>query len=138
MSASVHVAAGTIIGSFLSNPIIGFFAGLGSHLILDLIPHKELFTVKRELWAVLILSLVLLPLAWVWGKFVPVFMAGLGAVLPDVEILCWKWNKLSKEKLLFPTHTSLLPQRESKRGFIFVLQIFIICASLGLFISGVV
>src|SRR3989344_9572997 len=41
MFLTVHAAAGVIVGIQTGNPIIGFFAGLASHFILDMVPHGD-------------------------------------------------------------------------------------------------
>lgn len=41
MFITVHAAAGALIGTQISNPIIAFIVGFISHLLLDIIPHGD-------------------------------------------------------------------------------------------------
>lgn len=102
MNLLVHTTAGVIVAQYTRNPLLGFFYGLISHLILDLIPHgdsamykkyknKEISVKKAAAKTVLdaIISIVLaviffnvnLPSSdWILS------WAIIGAVIPDVLI----------------------------------------------------
>ncbi len=41
MYLSVHTTAGLLIAGTTQNPILGFVAGLASHVVLDLVPHGD-------------------------------------------------------------------------------------------------
>lgn len=41
MTLTTHAALGALIGSLVGNPFIGFFLGLVSHFLVDIIPHGD-------------------------------------------------------------------------------------------------
>ncbi len=41
MTLTTHAAIGSAIGSLVGNPVLGFFLGLGSHFLVDMIPHGD-------------------------------------------------------------------------------------------------
>ena len=97
MILSSHVAIGATIGTIVKDPVIGFFAGLVSHHIADLIPHTDigsyggsiynLFKKKKFLLLfiadVLLSLLILVPTLLYFDKNVVIFSL-VGAILPDV------------------------------------------------------
>ncbi len=56
MTATVHILVGAAITKKTSSPFLAFFLGILSHLILDLIPHKNLI-LSRKIAAYLICAL---------------------------------------------------------------------------------
>jgi hypothetical protein len=101
VSVFTHFAAGALAGSFIPNPVAAPFIGLGSHLLLDLIPHKDFEDYRLEivLW---IVSMIVLFVGGVYGA--AVVLAGLFAVLPDLENLLWKIGKIRDDQKIFPGH----------------------------------
>lgn len=41
MTMTTHVAVGATIGLAMHNPVLGFALGLGSHFLLDMLPHGD-------------------------------------------------------------------------------------------------
>ncbi len=41
MTLTTHVSVGMAVGTIVGNPVAGFFVGLASHHICDLIPHSD-------------------------------------------------------------------------------------------------
>lgn len=41
MTLTTHAAIGAALGSLIGNPLIGFFLGLTSHFLVDMIPHGD-------------------------------------------------------------------------------------------------
>lgn len=41
MTLTTHAAIGAALGSLIGNPLLGFFLGLGSHFLVDMIPHGD-------------------------------------------------------------------------------------------------
>ncbi len=41
MTITTHATVGAAIGFHIGNPILGFFLGLASHFLLDMIPHGD-------------------------------------------------------------------------------------------------
>lgn len=96
-----HVATGIAIGLSTPDPASSFLLGLGSHAVLDSIPHidvGQMFrpgienreTTPRTLWEWVfivldfVLSVSLLGICWYIGRGQPSIIAGaFGAFLPD-------------------------------------------------------
>lgn len=47
MTITTHTAIGAVIGFSLGNPLVGFFIGLGSHFLVDMIPHGDTNLAKK-------------------------------------------------------------------------------------------
>lgn len=120
MNLTVHAAAGAIVAQYTKNPILGFFYGLLSHIILDMIPHgdsamyvkyknKELSARKAAAKTIIdaILALILsviffnLPLA---SSNLVLSMAIIGAVIPDVFIGLFELSQPRTPKWLKVIH----------------------------------
>ena len=101
MSVFTHFAAGALAGALIPNPFAAPFLGLGSHLLLDVIPHKDFEDYRLEIALWLAAMAVLL----IGGAYtLAVLLAGLFAVLPDLENLLWKLGKLRDDQKIFPGH----------------------------------
>ena len=101
MSVFTHFAAGALAGSLIPNPIAAPFLGLGSHLLLDMIPHKDFEDYRLEivLWVVAMIVL------FVGGAYsAAIVLCGLFAVLPDLENLLHKTGKIRRDQMIFPGH----------------------------------
>jgi hypothetical protein len=101
VSVFTHFAAGALAGSLIPNPIAAPFLGLGSHLLLDMIPHKDFEDYRLEiaLWIVAMIAL------FAGGAYtLAILLAGLFAVLPDLENLLWKLGRITDEQKIFPGH----------------------------------
>ncbi len=101
MSVFTHFAAGALAGSLIPNPLAAPFIGLGSHLLLDMIPHKDFEDHRIEivLWVVAMIALFAGG-AYSWA----IVLAGLFAVLPDLENLLQKTGAIRRDQMIFPGH----------------------------------
>ena len=101
MTVFTHFAAGALAGSFLPNPIAAPFVGLGSHLLLDMIPHRDFedYRVEIVLW---IVSMIILFAGGAYGA--AIVLCGLFAVIPDLENLLWKTGAIRDDQKIFPGH----------------------------------
>lgn len=101
MSVFTHFAAGALAGALIPNPIAAPFIGLGSHLLLDMIPHRDFedYRVEIVLWIVAMIIL------FAGGAHsAAIVLCGLFAVLPDLENLLWKTGKIDNDQKIFPGH----------------------------------
>lgn len=99
MYSPVHATAGLLIAQFMPNPVAAFLAGVGSHYLLDAIPHGDtgvgdwlrgghakrrivtVETVDLGLAAIVTLALVAgHPSSW-WLKLVA---GAIGGIVPDL------------------------------------------------------
>ena len=99
MMAWVHAAVGAALGSRIDDKPGAVAGGVASHLICDLLPHRD-YEMPVELP---LLSCALAFIAWRHGARSPQMAGALGAILPDIE------NGLERlgavNGTLFPTHT---------------------------------
>ncbi|MDD3642696.1 MAG: hypothetical protein PHQ19_04440 [Candidatus Krumholzibacteria bacterium] len=121
MCVFTHFAAGALAGSFLPVPVAAPLLGLGSHLLLDVIPHRDFEDYRIE---ILLWLAAMAALGVMGGMTLPIALAGLFAVLPDLENLLWKLGRLRDDQKIFPGHRPgwLRHGRETGRSSI-VLQI---------------
>ena len=101
VSVFTQFAAGAVAGALIPNPIAAPFIGLGSHLLLDMIPHRDFedYRVEIVLWIVAMIIL------FAGGAHsAAIVLCGLFAVLPDLENLLWKTGKIDNDQKIFPGH----------------------------------
>lgn len=116
MMASVHAAVGAAIGRLVGHRGAAFGAGVVSHLLCDLMPHRDL-TPKVE---ASLLALVLGAIALRRGIDSPEMAGAAGAVAPDLENAAHVVGAIPFERMVFPSHqgdhshgpkmTSIAPQ----------------------------
>lgn len=100
MIAAVHALVGAVIGRVARHKPGALAGGIASHLICDLLPHKDFhFKVEAPLLAV-----VLGFLALKFGIKSNEFVGACGAVAPDAENAASVLNIIPKEAMRFPTH----------------------------------
>ena len=98
MNLSTHLAVGAAVGYATKNPILGFFAGVLSHHLIDQIPHSDggslnisvdNFTKDKRIIAIVATDFILLVVvAYLLlshvGVYWPMILGGFGGVLPDL------------------------------------------------------
>jgi hypothetical protein len=96
-----HACVNAAAGRLFSKPVAAFAAGVVSHAILDLVPHKDVSAHKAEgLLVLIMLGLI----GTSCGLKSPAFWCAMGGVLPDVEqVLPWTDPKRGRHRW-FPTH----------------------------------
>ncbi len=112
MCIFTHFAAGALAGAATGNPWAALAAGLASHALLDLFPHYDFEDWRREVLIGLAPLLLLLLTPYASAAAV---IGGLAGCLPDLENLLQKLGRLERRRMIFPTHTGLLPHG-SRRG----------------------
>ncbi len=111
MTITTHAAIGAAIGSTVANPILGFFLGVASHFLIDMIPHgdnnlADLYRIhkkKRKLAVAYVTVDGILAMYMVMAVFLvrtdgthQAFAAAVaGSILPDLlvglsDVLRWK------------------------------------------------
>ena len=113
MSVFTHFAAGALAGSLIPIPIVAPFVGLGSHLLLDMIPHKDFEDYRLEivLWVAAMIVLFAGG-AYSWA----IVLCGLFAVLPDLENLLHKTGAIRRDQMIFPGHRKGLLRHGRETG----------------------
>jgi hypothetical protein len=100
MICAVHATVGAAIGKLIGRHKGGFAAGVATHLICDLLPHKD-FDPKVE---APLLAVTMGLLAWRFGIKSPEFIGAAGAVAPDLENAASRVGLLRADQMRFPTH----------------------------------
>lgn len=99
MMAWVHAAVGAALGARAENQAQAVAGGIASHLICDLLPHKD-YEMPVEL-PLLAATLGFLAVRHGWRS--REFAGAVGAILPDIENGLERLGAL--DGTLFPTHT---------------------------------
>src|SRR5579862_341069 len=99
MMAWVHAAVGAALGGHIGDSHAAVAGGVASHLICDLLPHRD-YEMPVELP---LLSCALAFIAWRHGVRSSQMAGALGTILPDVENGLERLGVVSGT--LFPTHT---------------------------------
>lgn len=129
MCLFTHFAAGALAGGLTGNVYIGAVAGLASHAVLDAIPHYDHPDWRIEL-AGGVASLILLLLLPFGGA--AAIVGGICGMIPDLENLFQKLGWMGRDRMVFPSHTGLVPHgRElGPRTLVWQAAIFVACFAL--------
>jgi hypothetical protein len=100
MICAVHALVGASIGHYVKGRRRSFAAGVATHLLCDLIPHKD-FAPHVE---APLLAVTLAALAAKHGINSPEMWGAIGAVSPDFENAAQVVKLIPPEAMLFPTH----------------------------------
>lgn len=101
MCLFTHVAAGALAGAFAPSPFVAPLFGLGSHIVLDVMPHYDFERMRVEIslavaaFAVLVLG---------GAVSLSIVLGALFGILPDLENLFWKLGKIRDDQKVFPGH----------------------------------
>lgn len=96
-----HTGINAAAGRLFRRPAAAFAAGVISHALLDLVPHKDISAHKAE-GALVFIMLGLVGSSCGWRS--PAFWCAMGGVLPDVEqVLPWT-DPAKGRRRYFPTH----------------------------------
>ena len=106
MCLFTHVAAGAVAGALSPTPYVAPLFALGSHILLDIIPHYDIDKMRYEL-----LLAVIAGAAIVVGRALSLkVVLGIAfGLLPDVENLLWKRGLIRDNQKIFPGHGTFLP-----------------------------
>jgi len=101
-----HVAAGAIAGALSPTMYAAPLLGLASHVVLDIIPHRDIDRMRYEL----ILGVLAIAAIALGGALsMKVFLGIAFALVPDVENLLWKLGVIRDDQKVFPGHRKYLP-----------------------------
>jgi hypothetical protein len=101
-----HVAVGAIAGALSPTPYAAPFLGLASHVVLDIIPHRDIERMRYEL---ILAVLAIAAIALGGALSVKVSLGIAFALIPDVENLLWKVGAIRDDQKIFPGHRTFLP-----------------------------
>lgn len=100
MICSVHACVGAALGRLIGRQDGALAAGAASHLIGDLLPHKD-FAPRVE---APLLAVTMGFLLWRFGGRSPEFLGAAGAVAPDIENAASRVGLIKPDAMRFPTH----------------------------------
>jgi hypothetical protein len=100
MICAVHALVGAAVGKRVGKRGGAFACGVATHLLCDLLPHKDL---DPKVEAPL-LAATLGVLAWRCGVNSPEFLGAVGAITPDFENAAAVTGLIPKDAMVFPTH----------------------------------
>ncbi len=127
MCVFTHFAAGAVVGAFAPHPVLVPVFALGSHMVLDMIPHFDFENMLIEI----VFGLIALAGLLLGGVYsLSVILGGIIAAFPDLENLFVKTGKIEKNRRIFPSHSGILPHGR-KAGFLnlsmqFLLSIMVL------------
>jgi hypothetical protein len=99
------MAVGGALGSLVDGRAVPFALGLGSHILLDVIPHYEF----EKIWVEAAIGVVVLGTMIALGHGdTAVFWGALGGIVPDIENLLWRRGILPERWKVFPGHNRRL------------------------------
>lgn len=105
MTGAAHVLLGAAAGHCTGHPVAAFVAGVASHALGDLLPHRDFdLAVEAPLTAAALVAIG----AW-HGLDSPAFAGAIGGVLPDLENAAEKVALIPPEQSRFPTHNGRWP-----------------------------
>ena len=105
MMVSVHAVVGAGVGTAAGRPSTALAAGVVSHLLCDLMPHRDYdITVEAPLALAMFLYLAVR-----YGMRSPQFWGAVGAVLPDAENALVIAGAFPQNRTVFPTHNEDAP-----------------------------
>lgn len=105
MMVCIHAAVGAGVGAIVGRRRAALFAGIASHLICDLFPHRD-YDIKVE---APLAAVMFGYLAKRYGIDSPQFVGAVGAVLPDAENALAVLGVIPRSMMVFPTHNEDRP-----------------------------
>jgi hypothetical protein len=97
---AVHASVGAAVGRLTGKRAGSFWSGVATHLICDLLPHKD-FDPKVE---APLLAATLGVIAIRCGVTSPEMAGAVGAITPDFENAAFVTGLVPKSAMKFPTH----------------------------------
>lgn len=136
MTGSVHAAIGAALGRRIKHPAVAFVAGVVSHFIGDVVPHRDLGSGE-----VPILGATMLAIARRHGVNSAEFWGAMGGIVPDFEHIPTELRRDPRrfepmETKWFPTHNGKVQHGEwplpHRWGVLMQIGLFIT----GLYLAG--
>ncbi len=118
MHWTTHIVTGAALGYLIDRPVQAALVGVGSHIVLDTIPHYD---PDSELGCVIDSLLGVLTLTFIAGSTTirridgrhALLWGAIGGALPDTELLMNLVENVEPEQYVFPSHDGTLPHLET-------------------------
>lgn len=133
MCLFTHIAAGALAGSVSPNPYVAPLFGLGSHFLLDILPHYDFESMKMEIFFALAAFAILIAGG---ATSAAVMLGAIFAIVPDFENLLWRIGKLRHEQKIFPGHNWLVAHGRVAGRVNLALQLILSAAALAYLVRG--
>jgi len=115
---TTHIVTGAALGYLIDRPVQAALVGVGSHIVLDTIPHYD---PDSELGYVIDALLGVLTLTFIAGSKTirgidgrhALLWGAIGGALPDTELLVNLVENVEPEQYVFPSHDGTLPHLQT-------------------------
>ena len=115
---TTHIVTGGALGYLIDRPVQATLVGVGSHIVLDTIPHYD---PDSELGYVIDALLGVLTLTFIAGSTTirridgrhALLWGAIGGALPDTELLMNLVENVEPEQYVFPSHDGTLPHLQT-------------------------
>lgn len=136
MTGSVHAAIGAALGRYIKNPPLAFAVGVLSHMVGDMVPHKDVGPIETPL----VFGTVAL-MGWRHGWNSPQFWGALGGICPDFEHIPAELRKDPRRfepmaEKHFPTHNGTVNHAQWLLHPAWGVAMQIVLYAGGLYLSG--
>jgi hypothetical protein len=101
-----HVAVGAVAGALSPTPYLAPLFALGSHVLLDIMPHYDIDRMRYEL---LLAALAIAVIVLGQACSLKVAIGIVFGLLPDFENLLWKRGIIRDDQKIFPGHRKFIP-----------------------------
>jgi hypothetical protein len=101
-----HVAVGAVAGALSPTPYVAPFFALGSHVLLDIVPHYDIDKMRYEFMLALC---AIAAVALGQALSLKVILGIAFGLAPDFENLLWKRGIIRDDQKIFPGHRKLIP-----------------------------
>jgi len=122
------MVAGAAAGFIAENPVEGFALGVMTHVILDMIPHKDHESVVNCVLDTVLGTIAFLIVMVMYKPDMSIVWGAVGGVLPDIEIPLYYFRIIKRR--FFPSHNGLVPHLSTTRGRSFLVQGLVIILGL--------
>ncbi|HHV63175.1 MAG TPA: hypothetical protein GXX51_11135 [Firmicutes bacterium] len=142
MYCTTHTVAGAAAGLLAGDPVTGFILGLGTHAVLDALPHHDYSNTATGVLDTLVAAVIVGTIAalGVGGRY-GILSGAVGGAVPDLEVVRAHLNPRAylppnpSRRLIFPSHSGLIPHGRRWVPWGIVTQAAIVIAGLGFIIS---
>ncbi|MBU4240795.1 MAG: hypothetical protein KKE79_01785 [Actinobacteria bacterium] len=118
MHWTTHILTGATLGYLIDRPVQAALAGVGSHMLLDVMPHYD---PDSELGYVIDALLGVLTLTYIAGSGTirgidtrhAILWGAICGALPDTELLVNLVEDMGPEQYVFPSHDGTLPHMQT-------------------------
>jgi hypothetical protein len=134
---TTHVLTGASVGYLIGRPVPAALAGFAGHVALDTFPHHDPdadipYVVDSAIGLGLIVAIAASGRVKAADPGGAALWGAIGAGAPDLELLAKLVTIVEPEDYLYPTHSGLIPHRQTSMGISLLTQGVLIAVTVGL------